>query len=118
MKTNLSGVQFTFPNLSVIHVPNGCYIVVPHPNGWICKCSPHVVRAHPSRFACHLLRWRRLGERGGHRAAVMPSLLGDAPTGVKFRLVGGGVPAPRATVEQAQHPATRFRLSEGRTAGG
>ena len=47
MKTNLSGVQFTFPNLSVIHVPNGCYMVVPHPNGWICKCSPHVVRAHP-----------------------------------------------------------------------
>ena len=41
MKTNLSGVQFTFPNHSVIHVPNGCYMVVPHPNGWICKRSPH-----------------------------------------------------------------------------
>ena len=25
MKTNLSVGQFTFPNLSVIHVPNGCY---------------------------------------------------------------------------------------------
>ena len=103
MKTNLSGVQFTFPNHSVIHVPNGCYMVVPHPNGWICKRSPH-----PSRFACHLLRWRRLGERGsgGRTRAELARrrpYRGYSSSCRGRPLSKLNISTPRATVEQAQH---------------